>query len=167
MRELPGEGPLLGIGRPTPASSQIDIHSGHRWWHPRSLWVVRWAPSLGRASPTAAPSMELAIPAPGEAEVVQLTVAPSRQPGTGPRQGLPAGIAGRVTPAGHRKSGGPDAESGHALSPGCPESSPLWELWPLLGLAVPPAAWPSMPENDVPYPVVKVLKNSKFVRLTC
>lgn len=51
----------------------------------------------------AASGMGLAVLVSGEAGAAQLTVAPSRQPGTGPRQGLPAGIESCVTPAGHRK----------------------------------------------------------------
>lgn len=124
MRELSGGLPFLDIGRMTPASSQIDIHPGHRQWHPQPPWTMRRALSPGPVSLMAASGIESAISASGEVDVVQLTMEPPEQSGTGERQGLPAGTENCVTSAGHRKLGSPAARSCLTLLPGCSVTSP-------------------------------------------
>ena len=85
---------------------------------------MRWALSLGLASLMAASSIELAISAFGEVDVVQLTMEPSKQSRTGERQGLSAGIENCVTSVSHRKLGSPAAKSCLTLFPGCSVISP-------------------------------------------
>lgn len=115
MRELSGELPFLDIERMIPASSQIDIHPGHRQWHPQPLWTMRRSLSPGPAGLMAASSIELSISVFGE----QLTMEPSEQSRTGERQGLPAGTENCVASVSHRKLGSPAAKSCLTLLPGC------------------------------------------------
>ena len=53
----------------------------------------------------------MAISASGLVEVVQLTIAPSKQPSTGQRQTFPAGMPNCVTSVSHRKPGSPARKS--------------------------------------------------------
>ena len=119
MREPSGELPFLDIERMIPASSQIDIHPGHRQWHPQPLWTMGRAFSPGPAGLMAASSIELSISEFGEVDVVQLTMEPPEQSRTGERQGLPAGTENCVTSVSHRKLGSPAAKSCLTLLSGC------------------------------------------------
>ena len=53
------EPPFLDIERMIPASSQIDIHPGHRQWHPQPPWTMRRTLSPGPANLMAASSIGL------------------------------------------------------------------------------------------------------------
>ena len=143
MRELSGEQPFLDIGRMIPASSQTDIHPGHRQWHPQPLWMMRRALSLGLAGLMAASGIELSISAFGEADVVQLAMEPPEQSRTGERQGLPAGTESCVASMSRRKLGSPAAKSCLALFPGCSVISPAQELQRRFGFVLPRASSPS------------------------
>ena len=63
MKESSGEPPFLDTGRTIPASPHADIHPGHRQWHPKPPWTMRWALPPGPAGLMAVSGIESAISA--------------------------------------------------------------------------------------------------------